>query len=296
MLLQTCVCCKMIAAVYSWAVKTKMLFNDTKFEMLRCSLSDVSLPSPEYQTPSGSIINNKREVKDLGITLSSSCSFSLHISNVVEKMKQKSSWICRTFASRSKMVMTHTWKSLVLPIHDYCCQLWCPRLIKDVQLLEQIQWNFLKKIIGSPSNYWEALKELNISSLQRRRERYLIFYVWKVLEDLVPPIINNHDGSKKLSNIFSSRNGRFCSVPSFAKRAKKSLQTLKENSFTVFGAQLFNALPPEIRNISSCKFGTFKSTVDKFLAEIPDEPHIGGYSMYRTGGLLSNSLLDFLNL
>ena len=178
-----------LGAVYSWAVNNKMLFNDTKFEMMRCSLFDVSLPSPEYQTPSGGVINKKQEVKDLGITLSSNCSFSLHISDVVDKMKQKSSWICRTFASRSKMVMTYTWKSLVLPIHDYCCQLWCPHLIKDVQMLEQIQWNFMKKIIGSPSNYWEALKELNISSLQRRRERYLIFYVWKVLEDLVPPLL-----------------------------------------------------------------------------------------------------------
>ena len=80
-----------LGAVYSWVVNNKMLFNDTKFEMMRCSLFDVSLPSPEYQTLSGGVINKKQEVKDLGITLSSNCSFSLHISDVVDKMKQKSS-------------------------------------------------------------------------------------------------------------------------------------------------------------------------------------------------------------
>ena len=37
-------------------------------------------------------------------------------------------------------------------------------------------------------SYNERLKALKLYSLQRRRERYCIIYVWKVLEGLVPNV------------------------------------------------------------------------------------------------------------
>ena len=49
---------------------------------------------------------------------------------------------------------------------DYGCQLWSPYLIKPVISRET--------------------SVLKLYSLQRRRERYIIIYVWKILEGLVP--------------------------------------------------------------------------------------------------------------
>ena len=90
-------------------------------------------------------------------------------------MRDKSSWITRTFATRSEFPMLTVWETLVIPLHDYCSQLWCPSLIKDIELLESIQWMYIRKINFVPPNYWDALKELNLYSLQGHKERYQIF-------------------------------------------------------------------------------------------------------------------------
>ena len=35
-------------------------------------------------------------------------------------------------------------------------------------------------------NYWERLHELKLYSLRRRRERYIIIYIWKITQQMVP--------------------------------------------------------------------------------------------------------------
>ena len=55
-------------------------------------------------------------------------------------------------------------------------------------------------------SYQERLSNLKIYSLQRRRERYIIIYVWKILENFVPNLV------KPLQFYVSDRRGRLCSV------------------------------------------------------------------------------------
>ena len=214
-------------------------------------------------TCSNQVITDKPTVVDLGVTMSNDCLFSEHIEGVMKKMRAKSSWFLRTFSSRSQESMKIAWKTLVLPLHDYSSQLWSPHMIKDIEALEKIQWNFIKRICGVSSNYWEALKELQMHSLQRRRERYMIFYVWKILEGTVPCV---HSGSSTdiLKNDFNLRRGRLRFVPA-TRRTKSSLQTIRFNSFSVLGANLFNILPQSTRDITNCKFEIFKSSVLFYL-------------------------------
>ena len=178
-----------------------------------------------------------------------------------------------------------------ITLHDYCSQLWSPHKIKDISSLEKVQWDFISRIHHVADNYWTALGKLNLFSLQRRRERYMIFYVWKILEQLVPSITNN-SGFPVLLSTYTSRNGRMCSVPSFV-RTKSSVQTIKNFSFFVHGAKLFNIMPLKVRIITDCKFEVFKTAVDIYLSSIPDEPHLNGYHS-RSNGAMSNSLLDII--
>ena len=124
------------------------------------------------------------------------------------------SWILRTFKSRSPEVMKTLWKSLVLPILDYCSQLWCPISAGQIQQLEQIQQSFTRKIrLDERPDYWERLNLLKMYSLQRRRERYRIIYVWKILEQQVPNIwCEGNSGIQKL-HLEHTRNGRTCQIP-----------------------------------------------------------------------------------
>ena len=80
-------------------------------------------------------------------------------------------------------------KSLVIPLLEYSCQLWNPWKAKEIQAIEAIQRTFTYKITGIQHlNYWERLHKLKFYSLQRRRERYIIIYIWKITRHMVPNI------------------------------------------------------------------------------------------------------------
>ena len=52
---------------------------------------------------------------------------------------------------------------------------------------------------------------------------------------------------------------------------------MREASFQVHGAKLFNSLPIYIRNLKKVSVEEFKSKLDYYLESIPDEPHLNGY-------------------
>ena len=106
------------------------------------------------------------------------CHLTAHSVSTSTRSANLCSWILRTFKSRSTDLMLTTWKSLVLPILDYCSQLWCPSKKGDIQLLEEVQKSFTRKMrIGDRKNYWNRLSSLHLYSLERRRERYRIIYM-----------------------------------------------------------------------------------------------------------------------
>ena len=151
-----------------------------------------------------------------------------------------------------------------------CCQLWNPSYIGEIEDLEGVQRSFTSKIIEvEDQNYWQRLKLLNLFSLQRRRERYCILYVWKILENLVP-----NDIGLKLSN--NSTRGRSVYIEG-PKTNRSSIKTLRANSFSRSGPKMFNCLPSDLKNMSGCTKETFKNKLDQFLRKIDDRPPIKGY-------------------
>ena len=233
---------------------------------------------------------SKEHVRDLGVTMSSDGSFAEHIKNICQSAKNMCSWILRTFSDRSHDLMLTTWKSLVIPIVDYCSQLWCPLKKGDIQMIEALQKSFTRKIASrGKEDYWERLSSLHLYSLERRRERYRIIYIWKMLENMVPNL--SAEQSQIKSNV-SLRFGRQCVVPPMSRCSSTRVQTLREGSFSTHGAQLFNILPKEIRNLTNVELSVFKKALDKFLMTVPDEPQSPGYTNRRQAE--SNSLLHMV--
>ena len=136
-----------------------MELNDIKFELLRYGPNQLIKQESSYTTPTGKVIETKETVKDLGVYMSNDCLFKVQINNVIEKAKNIISWILRSFRSRTYKTMMTLYKSLVIPIIEYCSVLWSPKATGLIQKLESIQWSFLRKIKGSHGkNYWECLK------------------------------------------------------------------------------------------------------------------------------------------
>ena len=89
-------------------------------------------------------------------------------------------------------------------------------------------------------------------SQERRRDRYRIIFIWKIAMGLV-------DGYKLEFKNEETRRGRECVVASINRNSHIAVRKARENSLSVKGAQMFNLLPAEIRNISSDKVQHFKS-------------------------------------
>ena len=178
-------------------------------------------------------------------------------------------WIYRTFQCRETFFLKHLWKSLVQPQIDYCSQLYFPSKSSDMERIESLFRTFTKKIPALRNlSYWERLKQLKLYSQERRMERYRIIYVWKIQKKLVP----------NCGLVFSaedSRRGLECIIP--ALKGPKGVQSLREKSFQIHGAKLFNSLPRHLRNRKGNDIEDFKYLLDKHLESIPDEPKVGEY-------------------
>merc|ERR1712236_49133 len=67
---------------------------------------------------------------------------------------------------------------------EYCCIVWSPSNKNDISRIERIQKGYTKRIEGMEGkNYHQRLKCLNLYSMERRRERYMIINTWQQIED-----------------------------------------------------------------------------------------------------------------
>ena len=277
--------------IYQWAKDNNMDFNNNKFELIRYGLNQIIKDATSYSAPDGSHIPEKTHVKDLGVTMSNNVTFSEHINKICQKARDMCSWILRTFKARTPILMLTLWRSLVQPILDYCSQLWCPISIGQIKQIEEIQKAFTRKIrSGQSENYWLRLKTYRLYSQERRRERYRILYLWKIREKIVPPVGEGNSGLFKLH----ARNGQTCDIPLAGRNTPRQIQKARDSSILVHGGKLFNCLPKSLRNCTECSLPEFKSKLDGFLALVPDEPIVQGYTQSHSA--YSNSLIKLVPL
>ena len=219
-------------------------------------------------------------VRDLGVHLSCDRSWSPHIDKIVQEARTISSWVLSVFRDRSPLPMLTLYKSMVRSKLEYCCPVWNPSKVSDIQALENIQRNFTKRIAGCGElNYWDRLKKLNLMSLQRRRERYCIIHTWKILNDLAP-----NDVSLNFNK--HNRRGIKITLPPLNHKTQASVRTDYENSFKIRAARLWNLLPQDVNSITT--LDAFKAALGRYLKKIPDTPSTPGYTAANR-----NSLLDW---
>ena len=260
-----------------------MVFNAGKFELLRFWPNRHKAPDMLYMAPDGGPIEEKECVRDLGVRMSTDLSFREQIDMVVQSGSHMAGWVLRTFRNRGMRVMLTLLRSLIQPRLDYCSQLWSPRDQGSINRLESVQRQFISQIreaslIGL--SYWEKLSHLRVYSQERRRERYQICFIWKLSQGLV----KGYEVKWQLN----SRRGRMAVPNVIPSAAPANVRKARERSLGVYGARLFNLLPPNLRNENSGDFALFKNNLDIFLSSIPDQPTTPG--LVRAAA--SNSLLD----
>ena len=274
--------------IIRWSKANNMKLHEDKFDLLvhRSKRNDTLHELPfmsecmTYRVSNGNELHPVQNLRDLGVTVSADLSWSLHIANAVSKARSKAFWILSVFKTRERSVMITLYKSLVRSLLEYCCPLWNPSKITDIQLLESVQRTFTNRIAGlQGTDYWDRLKSLKMMSLQRRRERYIILQMWKLLHCISPNDLGVRFQDK-------NRRGFMANVPKLHKASLQHNQSLYDASFSVLGPRLWNTLPAHLTRVAD--FEQFKNQLTNYLFTIPDRPPVAGYTCQN-----SNSLLDW---
>ena len=274
--------------VVEWSLQNNMVLHEGKFEYLCYRggrpkwIDELPFSTFYYTTPAGYSLEPKDSVKDLGVILSSDYKWSAHINSMTAGARKLAGWALGVFRDRSTLVMLTLWKSLIRCKLEYCCPLWHPQKLDDIRAIEDVQRFFTRHICGlQETYYWERLKVLGLQSLQRRRERFIIIHVWKLLNKKVPNDIS-------MEFYYNDRLGWKTKLPKLYGRAKPSAKTIYDASFAVIGAKLWNLLPKDVN--THITLDNFKIHLGKFISNIPDRPPVTNYKSTN-----NNSILDWLS-
>lgn len=293
-----------LQSIYQWIETNNMMLNGEKFEHLhygRTATENINI----YTTHTGENIKHTQQVKDLGVTMSSDAKFSTHITNMVAQAQKLSAWILRTFKTRQTYPMITLLKSLLIPTLEYACIIWSPNETHHIQLIENVLRRFTRRIGVFNNNannqnlnlsicttdYWQRLKFLKLYSLERRRERYLILYMYKIIIGIHP-----NPGFEVTDFTHNPRTG-IKVLPKFKKNAPCWVKTIRSSSFFTKGPMLYNLLPVELRTEENLVEPTkanvqnFKQKLDKFLVTIPDQPTTTGLQRQAQSNSLIHQLM-----
>lgn len=273
-------------SVIKWSERNNMALHKDKFEYMchrhnrRSALVELPFVSELYQY---SVSNDKSlapvgQLRDLGVLVSNDLSWQPHIKTIANKARQKAAWVFSVFQTRSTVIMLTLYKSMVRSLLEYCCPLWHPSKICDIQELESVQKAFTARITGMRDlHYWDRLQRLSLMSLQRRRERFILLHMWKIL---------HHHTSNDINVQFVSRPrfGNLAVIPSACRHSSAANQSLYDNSFAVIGPKLWNAMPYHLNCIGDREH--FKSQLTQFVLSLPDTPPIRGYTPQNSNSLL----------
>ena len=166
-----------------WASEWQLTININK-----CSVLSISTAAhcPVYFI-NGIALPCQNSYVDLGVTITCKLSFKAHISSIVSKARQRISILFRGFVTRNLNIMRQAFVTYIRPILEYDSVVWNPCSVHHINLIENVQRNFSKRIPSLSSlPYQERLALLDLELLELRRLRFDLIYYFKVFNNLTP--------------------------------------------------------------------------------------------------------------
>ena len=244
----------------SWSVMCQLMLAIKKCCTLNICLDENLVQNEINLKLDETILVNETFVSDLGVTIDESLSFNVHIDNIVKKASVRSNLILRCFVSRNRTVLLNCFKVYVRPLLEYCSSVWSPVFIKDIAAIEGLQKTFTKRLPGCKNlTYFQRLNHLKIDSLEIRRLRHDLIFMYKVIfgytglcrDDFIT-INTNH------------QNINLRSHPHQINRPNSGTRQI-QNFLFYRCSEIWNSLPPTVSFIS---LQSFKNSIpDSFLVQ-----------------------------
>ena len=225
-----------------------------KFNCSKCKILHIGRKNPCYNyVMNGLNLQETKLEKDLGIYVDNNLTFEGHINEIVNKANRLVGMISRFITHKDKDIMVPLFKTLVRPVLEYGNAVWSPYLIKHINLLENIQRRFTKRIIGlSDTDYESRLRVLRLPSLEFRRLRGDMIETFKIILGLY-----DHSTTSTLFSIVQSSNTR-------GHPYKLNKRHVSTNQFAQFYTNrvinTWNSLPEHI--VKAGSIDAFKNNID----------------------------------
>ena len=156
-------------SLYHWAETWLMRFNTSKCHVMHITQAKLNRTNFSYNL-SGNSLNVMNESKYLGVTIQSNLKWKSHVLNVSVKANRILSLLRRNLRSAPKAIRELSYISLVRPVLEYACPVWCPWLSQDINQLEKVQRRAARFVADNYSPYASVSKiidDLQWTSLEQ---------------------------------------------------------------------------------------------------------------------------------
>ena len=171
--------------MYEWASNNGLCINPRKCSYLHLGKSTASSYSIH-----GTEILRSEYVKDLGIMIDSKLDFSLHIDNVVKKAYSTMFTLFRNVHCTNPIILSRLYKAYIIPLVEYCCNVWNPVRKKHITKIEKVQRIFTRLLFSkcfhdvnytNMPNYKIRISRLFLTSLEKRRIISDLVFCYRIL-------------------------------------------------------------------------------------------------------------------
>ena len=130
----------------------------------------------------GHTLESVKQVKYLGVTISSDLRWDSHIASITNKASKTLGFIRRNLKIKNTKIKQAAYKALVRPVLEYASPVWDPHTETNIKTVEKIQRRAARWVLG---NYKKTAKvESMLEHLQwptlearRKRTRLITFFI-----------------------------------------------------------------------------------------------------------------------
>ena len=168
-------------AISSWADSNLLYLNPNKCRAIRYTWRRCSKPA--YQL-SINVLECVDSIKLLGCYFQSNLSWDLQVDEIISKSNRMIGLIRLVTSDASRDVALYLYKTLIVPLLDYCSPAWWVYRSKHVSKLESVQRRVTRMILRQTyqkQSYDDRRKSLELFSLDNRRQYLNMSFFAKLL-------------------------------------------------------------------------------------------------------------------
>ena len=128
----------------------------------------------------------------LGVLFDSNLSFREHIFQCVSKASRMCNLIYANIKCTDMLVLVNLYKCYARPLLEYCSVIFSPHYVYLINLIENVQKRFTKKLPGLQNKcYQDRLKLCNLESLETRRLHADLILMYKIINGTIHVDLHN---------------------------------------------------------------------------------------------------------